>query len=282
MTAIEKPTFFFLETQALRQVGSWESPEFVAQDVCEMLGIKKARDAIDQFPEDEKGTKTIQTLGGPQEALTVTEAGFWRLLFRSNKPFAEVVRKWAFNEVFPAIRKTGRYSPQDLQTQQLPAPGSLSLSAFLAERGLALSVSETIHFGNIVAKLAVSHGVMKIRNTSGTIVYPASLLNHVLTEWPQLRGARFTVRKYQQIDGFIESTFEEIRDTTAFLPFAEIQQAMYEAGIANTPRETHYAMRAVFGKRPAWRARWRRQKAGAKRQTGLLGMKLKKENGAPA
>ena len=41
--------------------------------------------------------------------LYVTEAGLYRLIFRSNKPAAERVRKWVFGEVLPSIRKTGGY-----------------------------------------------------------------------------------------------------------------------------------------------------------------------------
>ena len=37
---------------------------------------------------DEKGTAIVRTPGGKQEMLTVTEAGLYRLIFKSRKPVA--------------------------------------------------------------------------------------------------------------------------------------------------------------------------------------------------
>ena len=42
--------------------------------------------------------------------LTVTEAGLYRLIFKSRKPVAKRFQRWVFHEVLPAIRKSGSYS----------------------------------------------------------------------------------------------------------------------------------------------------------------------------
>ncbi|MGH2416380.1 MAG: BRO-N domain-containing protein, partial [Microcystaceae cyanobacterium] len=101
---------FTFENQQVRFVGTIEKPEWIAQDVCHVLGIKRTSDAISPFENDEKGAVTIRTPGGDQEMLTVTEPGLYRLIFKSRKPVAKRFQRWVFHEVLPSIRKTGSYT----------------------------------------------------------------------------------------------------------------------------------------------------------------------------
>ena len=79
----------FPETrQEIRVVGTLENPEWVAKDVCDVLGIEKPHNVLRDFDEDEKGARTVRTPGGPQEMLTVTEPGLYRLVLASRKPAA--------------------------------------------------------------------------------------------------------------------------------------------------------------------------------------------------
>lgn len=84
-------------------------PWVVARDVCAALGIGNASDALSTVPDSEKGVATTDTLGGAQSVAIVNEPGLYRLVFRSRKPEAERFKTWIFEEVLPAIRKTGRY-----------------------------------------------------------------------------------------------------------------------------------------------------------------------------
>jgi prophage antirepressor-like protein len=86
-------------------------PWFVAKDVCEAMGINNHREAIDDFPQNEKGVISTDTLGGRQYLLTVNEPGLYRLVFRSRKREAEKFKNWVFTEVLPQIRRTGAYTP---------------------------------------------------------------------------------------------------------------------------------------------------------------------------
>src|SRR6516164_3570159 len=58
---------------------------------------------------DEKGITTIDTLGGRQKVLIVSEPGLYKLLATSTKPFARRFDRRVRHEILPAIRKTGRY-----------------------------------------------------------------------------------------------------------------------------------------------------------------------------
>lgn len=102
------------EGHEIRVVGTADAPEWVAQDVCDALGIRSARSALRKFSDDQKGVHSVHTLGGEQDMLTVTEAGLYRLVFRSSRPEAERFQRWVFHEVLPAIRRTGTYAAQGM------------------------------------------------------------------------------------------------------------------------------------------------------------------------
>jgi prophage antirepressor-like protein len=85
-------------------------PWFVAKDVCEALGIKNHRDAIEDFPQNEKGVVSTDTLGGRQYLITINEPGLYRLIFQSRKPEAERFKTWVFADVLPQIRRTGTFA----------------------------------------------------------------------------------------------------------------------------------------------------------------------------
>ena len=87
---------------------------FVAKDVCDVLGLGNARQAISSLDDDEKNTVTINdgNRGNPNMNC-VNESGLYTLIFQSRKPEARKFRKWVTNEVLPNLRKTGRYTIND-------------------------------------------------------------------------------------------------------------------------------------------------------------------------
>jgi len=109
----QPPLNLEFEGKRVRFVGTPDKPEWIAQDVCDILGIESASRAIADFDEDEKGMRIVHTLFGKQKMLTVYESGLYRLIFKSRKPEAKKFQKWAFNEVLPSIRKYGAYPPPE-------------------------------------------------------------------------------------------------------------------------------------------------------------------------
>ena len=111
----------------LRVVGTSERPLFVAADVCEFLSIQNPSDTLNKrIPEHEKGLELVYTPGGNQPMAVVTEQGFYRLVFRSNKPEATRLQDLVFGEVLPSIRKTGSYAAPGAEGGAA-APDRLSL-----------------------------------------------------------------------------------------------------------------------------------------------------------
>ncbi len=88
--------------------GQW----FVAKEVCAVLGVENVSMAVSRLDTDEKSIIIVDTLGGPQEALIISEPGFYRLTGSSRKQIAKEFQRWVFHEVLPTIRKTGAYSMQ--------------------------------------------------------------------------------------------------------------------------------------------------------------------------
>jgi prophage antirepressor-like protein len=94
-------------------------PQWVAKDVCFILGISQYRDALSRLDADERGSVKLDTPGGSQDVATVNEPGLYTLIIRSNKPEAKKFRKWITQEVLPTIRKTGRYEISELSELDL-------------------------------------------------------------------------------------------------------------------------------------------------------------------
>lgn len=94
-------------------------PWWALGDVCDAIGIANDRDALSRL--SEKGVVKTDTLtrGGWQELTFIDEANLYRLIFRSNKPEAVAFQNWVFEEVLPTIRKTGRYSEQEVPSGQI-------------------------------------------------------------------------------------------------------------------------------------------------------------------
>jgi prophage antirepressor-like protein len=106
------------EGHRVRMAGTPERPEWVAKDLCRILGLT-THNAGQGIPEDEKGHCDVVTPGGPQGVVTVKEAGLYRLIARSHTPAAQRFQAWLFGEVLPSIRKFGQYPPP-AETPALP------------------------------------------------------------------------------------------------------------------------------------------------------------------
>ena len=100
--------FKFGKQQVRVVIDDKEEPWFVAADVCAALTINTEQTR--RLDDDEKGLRTVQTRGGPQEMGVINESGLYSLILTSRKPSAKEFKKWVTSEVLPSIRKTGGYS----------------------------------------------------------------------------------------------------------------------------------------------------------------------------
>ena len=176
----ELTTFCFKEGREVRTLERDGEPWFVAKDVCDILDIENARDAIRNFPEDEKMTlkrgefsgMTVASTdgqnghGGAQFLNIVNEPGLYRLIFQSRKPEAEAFKRWVFHEVLPSIRRKGYYAVSQLQVR--------------LEEALATIGIETGHLDVIIRRNAELKRMLQ-----ETARLNAELANIVKQNWPQ-------------------------------------------------------------------------------------------------
>lgn len=115
-------------------------PGFVAKDVCDRLGYVNASDAITKHCKGVAIRYPLQTDGGVQEVRILAEPDVLRLIMSSKLPAAERFERWVFEEVLPAIRKTGAYATP---TSAAPTGDELKLSLLesAVRRGLVSAMT---------------------------------------------------------------------------------------------------------------------------------------------
>lgn len=100
---------FSYEGNEVRTVQKGGEVLWVLKDVCGILGIEKYRDAAARLDDDEREPVLVDTLGGRQEMVAVTESGLYGIILLSRKPEAKKFKRWVTHEVLPAIRRHGAY-----------------------------------------------------------------------------------------------------------------------------------------------------------------------------
>ena len=98
--------FNFQDQHEVRTVVRDGEPWFVAKDICDILELTNPTVAIESLDDDERSK---YSLGRQGEVNIVNESGLYALVFKSRKPEVKAFRKWVTSDVFPTIRKTGRY-----------------------------------------------------------------------------------------------------------------------------------------------------------------------------
>lgn len=97
---------------------------FCGKDVAKALGYKNPNKAIGDHCRGLTKRYPIQdSLGRTQEAVFISEPDLYRLITHSKLPTAEKFESWVFEEVLPAIRRTGGYmvAKQDETPEQIMA-----------------------------------------------------------------------------------------------------------------------------------------------------------------
>ncbi|KXV78781.1 phage antirepressor [Acetobacter cerevisiae] len=84
-------------------------PAFVGKDICDRLGYANPNKAMNDHCKGVTKRYPLQTSGGLQEFRVLFEPDVLRLIIKSKLPEAEEFERWVFEEVLPAIRKTGGY-----------------------------------------------------------------------------------------------------------------------------------------------------------------------------
>ena len=107
------------EFGSIRTAGTKDEPLFCLVDVCRVLSIGNSRDVASRLdgrwvviidvstPIISQGRDTGKTKVVPMTF--INEPNLYRCIFQSRKPNALKFQDWVYEEVLPAIRKTGKY-----------------------------------------------------------------------------------------------------------------------------------------------------------------------------
>ena len=180
---------FRYEEQAVRTVEVNGEAWLVAKDVCDILGIVNARDAVSELDDDEKNTVAITdgNRGNPNTNV-INEAGLYKLTFKSRKPAAKEFTRWVTHEVLPTLRKTGSYSTKHSQPE-LPS-GVIEGARIIFESAGITGNQAALALDNIYQSYT-GHSALK----TGRIELEAESKRQLLT--PTEIGKRFGLKPHR-------------------------------------------------------------------------------------
>lgn len=168
----------------------------VAKDVCDVLGIANARDAVSELDSDEKNTVVIAdgNRGNPNMNV-INEPGLYKLTFKSRKPEAKEFTRWVTHEVLPQIRKTGSYGTPpkmnreeyelrmkalDDRRRDLDLRGAQILQSMLDNNTFPCTSETRTVFSHEIFKLVTGHEYLAMLPESTEKWYRATEIGEIL------------------------------------------------------------------------------------------------------
>jgi hypothetical protein len=137
-----------------------DRPLFVASDVAKALGYKRPSDAYKQHCKGTVKHRTLQTAGGKQKLRVIHEPDVYRLIFGSKLKSAVQFQDWVFDEVLPAIRKTGKYEKPDPRARFLTE----EQAGHIYHRVMRLAHLGTATYQGLFASLKRNFGVASYKD----------------------------------------------------------------------------------------------------------------------
>lgn len=193
------PTLFTYADTPVRVLDVDGEPWFVAADIAKILGYATAKDMTRRLDDEDKGGRSVPTLGGDQTMTTISEPGLYVAVLGSQVPGARDFKRWVTHEVLPTIRKTGTYQqPKTLAERSMELIQDLHAEvAALAPRASAWDTMAGAH-----GDYAVDEAAKILSRDPNITVGRARLFTHMSERgWIYRHGARNRWHAYQaQVD----------------------------------------------------------------------------------
>lgn len=159
---------------------------FIANDVCNILEIANARDAISNLDDDEKADVALTDISSngvkqSRKVNIINESGLYTLILRSRKAMQKGTvqhkfRKWVTSEVLPSIRKTGTYTvPVIKPTNTITSQDVANIKHLVHLCGTPLHASGS-------ARFAIHARLRELTGTTGGQVYTTEHLPLIADE----------------------------------------------------------------------------------------------------
>ncbi|WP_435107822.1 phage antirepressor KilAC domain-containing protein [Nocardiopsis synnemataformans] len=226
--------FTFPDTgQTVRSLQADDGPWFVAADVAAVLGYRMASDLTRRLDDDERGTRSVRTLGGDQPMTVITESGLYSAILGSKIPQARAFKRWVTREVLPTIHRTGRYevAPRELDRRALAEMVIAEADrADVAEQRAAALAPAAEAWGDLAdasGDYSVRQAAQILSRTPGITVGQRRLFAH-------LRGLNWIDRTGQPYQSQVDAGRLVRRTTTYTHPHTE--EPMLSAQVRVTPK----------------------------------------------
>lgn len=207
-------------------------PWFIASDIAKALGYRDAANMARRLDDDEKGTRSVSTLGGEQQMTIITEAGMYSAVLGSKVEGAKRFKRWVTHDVLPSIRRNGGYmvARADETPEQLLARALKLADATLRERDARIaSLTPRAEFYDATMKgerwMSVTEAARQLHQYDRSItrkdVFAFCMQRHIITSDKQaskLGIDRGYVANYQPPAYFDQTTGEMVRPK----PYAKV------------------------------------------------------------
>lgn len=110
-------------------------PWFVGKNVAEVLGYTNPSKALSDHVEEEDklNNETLSSLG-QRGGWLINESGLYSLILSSKLESAKKFKRWVTSEVLPTLRKTGKYSINEMDSKELLARAVIESQRLLEEK----------------------------------------------------------------------------------------------------------------------------------------------------
>lgn len=142
---MNEPAVYDFHGAAIRIHTDGDTVEYCARDVAAALGYTNPMKAVRDHCRGERNVHPLQTAGGMQEAMFISEGDVYRLIVSSQLPAAVEFEHWLFDEVVPSIRRTGGYIPvrEDDDEKSILARAVLIAQSALADKDRIIASQRT-------------------------------------------------------------------------------------------------------------------------------------------
>lgn len=192
---------------------------FPATECAKVLGYARPADAVRDHC---KGVVKMPTPsnGGTQEKGFIPEGDLYRLIIRSKLPAAERFEKWVFDEVLPAIRKTGGYiaGEADMTDEELLSKALLVMQNKLTQREQRLQQVEADN-----SRLMVQNAIMAPKADYFDELVDRNLLTNFRETAKQLK-----IKERDFVDFLIQHKYVYRDRKGKLMPYAEKNNGLFE------------------------------------------------------
>lgn len=123
---------FEFEQHTVRIIMIDDEPWFVANDLCAVLALANATQALKRLDEDEVSLISNEAWRNNGPINIVSESGMYSLVLGSRKPEARRFKKWVTSDLLPTLRRTGRYIMHEERSPSIMDQDAPRLSACVA------------------------------------------------------------------------------------------------------------------------------------------------------